>query len=85
MNKITIVGMGPGGKEYLTIQAIEALTSWGGVYLRTDKHPVVAYLVERGMQYVSFDSVYETAETFDETYLMIADRVIKLAEDSDVV
>lgn len=85
MNKITIVGMGPGGKEYLTIQAIEALTSSEGVYLRTDKHPVVEYLVERGMRYVSFDSVYENAETFDETYQMIADRVIKLAEESDVV
>ena len=85
MNKITIVGMGPGGKEYLTIQAIEALTSSAVVYLRTDKHPVVEYLVEKGMHYVSFDSVYEAAETFDETYQVIADRVIELAKEDDVI
>ncbi len=85
MKKITIVGMGPGGKEYLTIQAIEALTASNNVYLRTDKHPVVEYLVEKGMRYQSFDQVYENAETFDETYQIIADKVMTLARTEEIV
>lgn len=85
MNQITIVGIGPGGKEYLTLQAIEALTTSQDVYLRTEKHPVVTYLIEKGMQYKSFDDVYEAAETFDETYETIANRVLLLAKEKPLV
>ena len=85
MNLITIVGMGPGGKEYLTMQAIEALTTSQDVYLRTERHPVVDYLVENGMQHQSFDAVYEDAETFDETYDIIANKVLLLAKERPIV
>jgi tetrapyrrole methylase family protein/MazG family protein len=68
MGKLTIVGMGPGGKNHLTIAAIEALTKGGKVYLRTAEHPTVSYLTTMGMVYESFDDCYEQAATFEETY-----------------
>ncbi|GAU76109.1 nucleoside triphosphate pyrophosphohydrolase [Fusibacter sp. 3D3] len=85
MNQITIVGMGPGSKEYLTVQAIEALTTLPNVYLRTEKHPVVEYLVQKGMRYQSFDELYEAADTFEETYETIANKVLLLAKAGPVV
>ncbi len=85
MNQITIVGMGPGAKHFLTIEALDLLTSHSHVWLRTDKHPVVDYLVEKGMSYHSFDHIYESSERFEETYDRIANEVIELSQEHDVV
>jgi tetrapyrrole methylase family protein/MazG family protein len=75
MNKLTIVGMGPGGTSHLTVAAIEALTKGGKVYLRTAVHPTVPYLQSLGMIYESFDHCYENAATFEETYDSIVDAL----------
>lgn len=85
MNTITIVGMGPGGEAYLTLEAFQVLTESEIVYLRTDRHPVVEKLVEKGMKYASFDSYYEQYETFDEVYEAVAAEVLRLAGDGPVV
>lgn len=85
MKKITIVGMGPGGLNYLTMEAFDILTQSEKVYLRTERHPVVDQLVERGMKYESFDSLYEAFETFDEVYDSIADKVIEISKTKSVI
>lgn len=82
---ITIVGMGPGGDAYLTMEAFRTLTQSTKVYLRTDRHPVVKYLVENGMTYSSFDAYYGQFETFDAVYQAIADKVLELAETESVI
>lgn len=82
---ITIVGMGPGGDAYLTMEALNTLTQSGKVYLRTDRHPVVAYLVQNGMTYSAFDAYYDQHETFDAVYHAIADHVLKLSETEAVI
>lgn len=85
MYNITIVGMGPGGQAYLTLEAFNQLTQANDIFLRTDRHPVVSYLVKNGMKYESFDALYDQFETFEEVYAAIADEVIKKAETSDVI
>jgi len=85
MNLITIVGMGPGGEAYLTLEAFRILTQSEIVYLRTDRHPVVEKLVNDGMKYKSFDTLYDQFDTFDEVYEAVAQEVIKLAEEKPVV
>ena len=84
MYPIKIVGMGPGGKDYLTLAAMSALTGQGKVYLRTDRHPVVEDLVQSGMVYTSFDDYYDQFETFEEVYRAIADEIKRLSETEPV-
>jgi tetrapyrrole methylase family protein/MazG family protein len=85
MNKITVVGMGPGGINYLTMEAYNILTQSGIVYLRTERHPVVNELVAKGMKYESFDALYDAFETFDEVYESIANKVIEMAQIEPVI
>lgn len=85
MNIITIVGMGPGGEDYLNIKAFKELTSGKNVFLRTEKHPVVNYLVENGMKYKSFDYIYDSSESFDVTYELIAAEIVSIANKTPVV
>lgn len=85
MNKLTIVGLGPGSKEFLTLEAYQQLTKKGKVYLRTLKHPVVDFLQEEGAQFESYDSYYDQFETFDEVYETIAKDVVSKLTDEAVI
>ncbi|MGC9398956.1 MAG: nucleoside triphosphate pyrophosphohydrolase [Anaerolineae bacterium] len=84
MGTITIVGLGPGAPEHLTREAWAVLSSAEVVWLRTAHHPVVPHLPET-VTLQSFDACYESAETFEEVYATIADRVLALAREEDVV
>jgi len=83
-NKLTIVGIGPGDRRFLTMEALEAMQTADHVYFRTHKHPVVTYIQDLGVESSSFDDVYEGAESFDDVYLAIADQIIDLLEKGDV-
>ncbi|MBI9014014.1 MAG: nucleoside triphosphate pyrophosphohydrolase [Clostridiales bacterium] len=85
MNKLTIIGLGPGSKSYLTLEALEEIKSAPLVYVRTMKHPVMSYLEEQGGHFESYDNFYESYENFDDVYKHIAADVLKKLEDSDVV
>ncbi|KJF27254.1 nucleotide pyrophosphohydrolase [Clostridium aceticum] len=85
MAKLTIVGLGPGGKEHLTLAALTAMKQHKEVYLRTEKHPVVANLKEEGIQYKTFDAVYEEKENFQEVYQFIVDDLVKKAKEEDIL
>ncbi len=82
---LKIVGLGPGGMNYMTLDALEALESAEIVYLRTEKHPVIDKLRERGIKFESYDSYYEKYETFDEVYMNVAKDIANKAEEKDVV
>jgi tetrapyrrole methylase family protein/MazG family protein len=73
--RVTIVGLGPAGPEFLTGPAQESVTAGGAVFLRTARHPAAAGL----FGYVSFDPVYEVAGTFDEVYATIVEELVKAA------
>ena len=81
---LTIVGLGPGGKDYLTISALEALKKSKRVVLRTEKHPTVAYLDSLGIRYESFDFVYEEKENFEDVYQTIVDNLVDMLHEEDV-
>lgn len=76
--KITVIGLGPGDPRKLTLEADEVLRKAGKVYVRTVHHPTVPQLPP-GLEVESFDSIYEQAESFDQTYALIASRLIDLA------
>ena len=74
---VTILGLGPGGAKFLTLEAQEVLEDAQEVYLRTLEHPGVEWLPEH-LTIHSFDHLYQQAETFAEVYQAIAERVLEL-------
>ncbi|MGJ7913665.1 nucleoside triphosphate pyrophosphohydrolase [Neobacillus sp. LXY-1] len=84
-NKIEIVGLGAGDLEQLPVGVYKKLLHSGQVFLRTKEHPVVADLVSEGMQYVSFDDIYEKHEQFEEVYQEITELLIKKAQENSII
>lgn len=76
---ITIVGLGPGDPGQITLKAWQAIEGASEVYLRTEKHPIVAHL-PTNTRYRSFDHVYESLERFEDVYAQIAAEVIALGQ-----
>jgi tetrapyrrole methylase family protein / MazG family protein len=74
---ITIVGLGPGHPDLLTVEALRVLSSASEVYARTSQHPTLSGL-KLTAQMFSFDEVYERAASFDDVYAEIAQRVVDL-------
>lgn len=85
MNQLTIVGLGPGSKAYLTIEALDVIKDADLVYVRTEKHPVMPYLESVGGNFESFDSYYESYDNFEEVYENIGKAVIEKLQSSNVV
>lgn len=84
MNKITVVGLGPGGYKYLTLEALELLKNAEKVYFRTLKHPVISKLEISG-EIISFDNQYDENEDFDSVYETISDTLISISKGEDVI
>ncbi|WP_054956724.1 nucleoside triphosphate pyrophosphohydrolase [Paenibacillus dakarensis] len=81
---ITVVGLGSGNPDRLTLGIMKTLQDAATVYVRTLSHPVITTLEELDIIMESFDHVYESHDTFPEVYDNIASALIKsaLAEDS---
>lgn len=81
---ITIVGLGPGDAGLITRQAWHLLSAADTLYLRTSRHPAVAGL-PANLTLRSFDSIYQTSERFDDVYRHIADELLRLSADGDII
>jgi tetrapyrrole methylase family protein/MazG family protein len=79
---LKIIGLGPGAPEELTIGAIKELKNSACVYLRTEKHPTVEFLKAEGIQFDTYDYVYENSNSFDEVYKTIAEDVVNKVKTS---
>ncbi len=81
MGRIVVVGLGPAGPELLTGDTVEAIAAHRRRFLRTVRHP--AAVAVPGAE--SFDDVYDAADTFEEVYRTIAERLVQAAADSEVL
>ncbi len=81
---ITIVGLGPGNPDHLTLEAWKVLERASTVILRTARHPAVQALPE-GPVYRSLDDRYEQAEDFAALYESIAGEITTLGAGEDIV
>lgn len=81
---ITIVGLGPGDGRFLTREAWDNLSSATTIYLRTRHHPAVAEL-PGSIHLVDFDSVYDSAENFEDVYTTIVNELIRLERQEDII
>lgn len=77
---ITIVGLGFGDVSALPMGTLETLERADALWLRTEDHPVVDWLRERGLGFATFDSVYEAHADFESVYREIVDRLLAEAK-----
>ncbi|MFA7468934.1 MAG: nucleoside triphosphate pyrophosphohydrolase [Desulfotomaculaceae bacterium] len=80
MQRIVVVGLGPGDWQQLTVQAFETLRSAKQIFLRTEQHPAAAELKRRGLEYTSFDYLYEEKLSFREVYETMTEVLLKTAQ-----
>lgn len=78
---ITVIGLGPGRWEDLTIEARDTLASASVVICRTMRHPTVEALCAQrpDLEIVSFDHLYETATSFADLYPEMARQLLERA------
>ena len=80
MGSIKVIGLGPGEFGYITMECWQLLEKGQHIYLRTKKHPTVAEIARRGVEFETYDDFYEQAESFEQLYNAIADDLIKNAQ-----
>jgi tetrapyrrole methylase family protein/MazG family protein len=81
---ITVVGLGPGSSQYLTREAWDILSSAAEVYLRTERHPAVSDLPQN-VSLHGFDHYYQAEQDFESVYQKIAENLLQLGKDREVV
>ncbi len=74
---ITLLGLGPGNPQWLTLQASEILNTASEIYIRTNQHPVVDGLPAT-IKLRSFDHLFETNDSMGEIDVKIAAHILKL-------
>lgn len=85
MGTITVVGLGPGAVGHLSLETMGLLKSGAKVILRTAVHPTVEELKKQGVEFSSCDDLYEKADSFEEVYNNVVERVLKEAQLGNVV
>jgi tetrapyrrole methylase family protein/MazG family protein len=73
--RVTVVGLGPGGHEHVTVETLGAIDRVTHRYLRTARHPS-ADLVPGT---TTFDHLYESADRFADVYAAIVDALAAAA------
>ncbi|MBO4852152.1 MAG: nucleoside triphosphate pyrophosphohydrolase, partial [Schwartzia sp.] len=82
---ITVVGMGPGGFGWMTVEAWEAIQNAPTLILRTAIHPTAEEISRRGVVFSSYDERYEKADNFETLYASIADDLIARAKNGEEI
>ncbi|WP_040953046.1 nucleoside triphosphate pyrophosphohydrolase [Gorillibacterium massiliense] len=78
--RITVIGLGTGDENQLTLGIWKRIQSARRLFLRTEEHPVVQYLKDHEIAYESFDSIYVQKDDFESVYRTIVDRLLSEAE-----
>ena len=79
---LTVVGLGPGALDDLTLGAWQALTSAQTIVFRTDRHPCIPAIqaaLAPGCVATSCDDLYEAHAAFAEVYAAVVARLLELA------
>ncbi|MBO0692578.1 MAG: hypothetical protein J2P58_06755, partial [Acidimicrobiaceae bacterium] len=82
--RVVVIGLGPGDASQLTAQAAAAINEIPVRFLRTRRHPSAAVVDGEGGA-ISFDDVYDRAESIDEVYATIVERLVAAAEEHQTI
>jgi tetrapyrrole methylase family protein/MazG family protein len=75
---VTVVGLGPGDERFVTDHTRTLIADAARRFVRTRVHPSASLV---GDDAVSFDDVYEAADTFDDVYAEIVERLVAAATE----
>ena len=73
---IIIVGLGPGGLDHVTTDTLATIERIDRRHLRTSVHPSAHLVADAPGGAIAHDDLYETADTFDDVYQALAERLI---------
>lgn len=83
MKAITVVSLGPGSRDFLTLGAVDALKKAEKVILRTQLRCDAAdYLREIGVSFETLDRLHEACDDFEELKSRAVDYLLNAAQDS---
>ncbi|MBO7662591.1 MAG: hypothetical protein J6U01_04405 [Clostridia bacterium] len=85
MKQITVVSLSSGDPELLNGLTLNALKAARTLVLRTDHHPIAAWLRQQGIAFRSFDSLYDQTEDFDTLHRTMAETLWQEAGASGLV
>ena len=74
---VEIVGLGPAGPEYVSRHTLDRIEAHRHRWLRTSVHPSAVVVGDA----VTFDDLYESADSFDDVYSSIVERLVAAARE----
>ncbi|WP_301109241.1 nucleoside triphosphate pyrophosphohydrolase [Sporosarcina sp.] len=84
MKKITVIGLGAGDLDQLSLGTYRLLKKADHLVIRTEEHPVVSELRAEGLQMESFDAIYEANESFDMVYQTIVEKLLEMSANHPI-
>ena len=85
MKKITVVSLGPGPRELMTLGALDALKKAEKIILRTEIRCGAAdELRENGISFETLDFLHEACEDFEELKSRAVEYLLARAEESEI-
>jgi len=85
LNTLTVIGLGAGDFNQLQMGVYRKLKAARKLYVRTVDHPVLEELLAEGLQFESFDAVYEKHNSFQPVYEEIAEKLVAATASDDVI
>ncbi|MGG0663366.1 nucleoside triphosphate pyrophosphohydrolase [Viridibacillus arvi] len=85
MHQLTIIGLGASDFEQLQIGVYRKLQQAKKIYVRTIDHPVLNELATEGIEFESFDHVYEKHDDFRPVYEEIVATLLSYVEKEDIM
>ena len=79
MNRLTVVGLGPGGADLILPAARRVIDGATRRFVRTSRHPAVDELRRDGIVFESFDHVYDREPDLESVYRGIVDALCESA------
>lgn len=76
-NSLTIVGLGSGSEDQVTIGIWKKIKQASKVFVRTEDHPMMKLFHDEHITYNSFDYIYEKHSQFPDVYKEIVDTLME--------
>ncbi|WNB92025.1 nucleoside triphosphate pyrophosphohydrolase [Bacillus sp. NEB1478] len=83
MKKITVIGLGAGNLDQMTLGIYRLIKETETVYTRTKDHPAIEELAAEGKSFIFFDEIYEKHDRFEPVYEEIASVLFQAAQTND--
>ncbi|WP_078556493.1 nucleoside triphosphate pyrophosphohydrolase [Bacillus alkalicellulosilyticus] len=84
MNKVTVIGLGAGNLDQMPLGVYREIKQSAALFVRTKDHPVLEELVTEGVEFTSFDDLYEKNVQFETVYESIVEELVKQAKQRNI-